>query len=93
LAVLALSVSQATFPNLKASANRLNLSVHHFNSSAFVTTYFPIPFFAVLFFGYKFVKKSKLVSYSDMDFVTGTSVEMPADPPLQGVWKKLATNV
>jgi amino acid transporter len=75
------------------TANSFNLAVHHFNSSAFVTTYFPIPFFAVLFFGYKFLKKSKLVDYKDMDFVTGTSIEMPADPPLNGVWKKLTTNV
>jgi hypothetical protein len=34
-----------------------------------------------------------MVNYSDMDFVTGTSVEMLADPPLKGIWKKLATNV
>ena len=81
------------FQNLKQSTNKPNLAVHHFNSSAFVTTYFPIPFFAVLFFGYKLVKKSKMDDYKDMDFVTGTSIEMPADPPLKGVWKKLATNV
>jgi amino acid transporter len=89
----ALSVSPAIFPDLTVTANNFNLAVHHFNSSSFVTTYFPIPFFAVLFLGYKFVKKSKLVDYKDMDFVTGTSIEMPADPPLKGVWKKLATNV
>jgi amino acid transporter len=79
--------------DLEIIAYKSALAVHHFNSSAFITTYFPIPFFAVLFVGYKFVKKSKLVNYSDMDFITGTSVEMPVDPPLKGVWKKLATNV
>ena len=79
--------------DLEIIAYKSALEVHHFNSSAFITTYFPIPFFAVLFVGYKFVKKSKMVNYSEMDFVTGTSVEMPADPPLKGIWKKLATNV
>ena len=51
--------------------------IHNFDTSSFITTYFPIPFFAVLFFGYKFYYKTKFVEYADMDFVTGSSVEIP----------------
>lgn len=54
----------------------ISLKVPSFDASSFVTTYFPIPFFAVLFFGYKFWTKSKMVDYADMDFVTGSSIEV-----------------
>ena len=57
----------------------LQTSVHTFNTSSFVTTYFPIPFFAVLFFGYKFWHKSKIINYEDLDFVTGCSIDIPAE--------------
>jgi len=51
--------------------------VHKFDTSSFITTYFPIPFFAVLFFGYKFWNKTKIVKYEDLDFVTGCSIDIP----------------
>lgn len=54
----------------------INLKVPTFDASSFVTTYFPIPFFAALFFGYKFWTKSKMINYADMDFVTGSSIEV-----------------
>ncbi|BEI86723.1 hypothetical protein CcaverHIS002_0700690 [Cutaneotrichosporon cavernicola] len=47
--------------------------IHKFDTSAFITTYFGIPFFAVLLLGYKFWHKSGLVRYEDMDFTTGFS--------------------
>ncbi|KIW16282.1 hypothetical protein PV08_06333 [Exophiala spinifera] len=47
--------------------------IHEFDTSSFITTYFPIPFFAVLLFGYKIVKKSKIVRYEDFDLATGSS--------------------
>ena len=50
--------------------------VHTFDVSSFITTYFPIPFFAVLFFGYKFYNKSKTVKYAEMDFETGSSADI-----------------
>ncbi|KAF4633767.1 hypothetical protein G7Y89_g4355 [Cudoniella acicularis] len=39
--------------------------IHKFDASSFITTYFPIPFFAVLFFGYKLWNKSKIVDSED----------------------------
>jgi amino acid transporter len=54
----------------------ISRQVHVFDVSAFVTTYFPIPFFAALYFGYKFCNKSRMVDYADMDFVTGSSIEV-----------------
>ncbi len=66
-------------------------AVHKFNTSSFITTYFPIPFFAVLFCGYKLVKRSKMVAYHEMDFVSHCSVDMPSEPP-KGKWWKTAVD-
>lgn len=58
-----------------------------------MTTYFPIPFFAVLFFGYKWFNKSKMVKYEEMDFVTGCSEDIPdEEPEVKGVWGWLKAN-
>ncbi|KAH8682141.1 putative arginine permease [Xylariales sp. PMI_506] len=64
-----------------------------FDSSSFITTYFPIPFFAVLFFGYKFVKKSQFVSYDRMDFTTGSSAQLPSEPPKKSLLARIADNI
>lgn len=64
------------------------LLVHTFNTSSFITTYFPIPFFAVLFFAYKFWNKSKMISYADMDFTTGSSMDIPEE-----VWLNRVSNI
>jgi amino acid transporter len=53
--------------------------VHDFDVSSFITTYFPILLFAALFVGYKFWNKSKMVDYANMDFVSGSSIEIPDD--------------
>jgi amino acid transporter len=47
--------------------------IHKFDTSSFITTYFPIPFFAVLFIGYKFYHKTNIVKYENFDLVTGSS--------------------
>lgn len=54
-----------------------------FNAATFVTTYLPIPVFLILFFGYKFVHKTEFVKSRDMDFVTGSSAELPIDVSCQ----------
>ncbi|KAF3011682.1 hypothetical protein E8E14_007468 [Neopestalotiopsis sp. 37M] len=64
-----------------------------FDTSSFITTYFPIPFFVVLFFGYKFVKKSKFIDPMDMDFKTGSSANLPTEPPKKGFMARLADNI
>ncbi|KAL1901809.1 hypothetical protein Sste5346_001512 [Sporothrix stenoceras] len=61
--------------------------IHSFNVSSFITTYFPIPFFAVLFFGYKFTQKSKIIDYKDMDFVSGSSIQIPKETKKTSWWK------
>ncbi|OAL28711.1 hypothetical protein AYO22_02576 [Fonsecaea multimorphosa] len=50
--------------------------IHKFDTSSFITTYFPIPFFAVLLFGYKFFQRSEMVKYEDFDLVTGASEDV-----------------
>jgi amino acid transporter len=67
--------------------------IHTFDASSFVTTYFPIPFFVVLFFGFKFIKKSKIVQYADMDFETGCSADIGSETGPKSAWKKLAENI
>jgi len=41
--------------------------------SLFVTTYFPVPVFIGLFFGYKWWHNTKWIHVLDMDFTTGTT--------------------
>jgi amino acid permease len=65
------------FPLLKLQAD--NNEVHTFNTSSFITNYFPIPFFGVLYIAYKLVNKSKIVPYAEADFVTGCSADIPND--------------
>jgi len=43
------------------------------DTGSFVSTYFPVPFFVLLYFGYKTYMKTKLVPLNEMDLVTGVS--------------------
>ncbi|KIJ47993.1 hypothetical protein M422DRAFT_248140 [Sphaerobolus stellatus SS14] len=43
------------------------------DTGSFISTYLPIPFFVVMFVGYKFWKKTKVVSLKEMDLVSGVS--------------------
>ncbi|KAI4735791.1 dicarboxylic amino acid permease [Aureobasidium sp. EXF-12298] len=61
----------------------------HFKVSSFVTTYFPIPFFLVLSIGYAIYAKSDLIKFEDMDFSTGSSADIPNEPPAPGFWGKV----
>jgi len=45
----------------------------NWDHSSFITNYMPIPVFIILYFGYKFWYKTKIVSADDMDFMTGVS--------------------
>ncbi|PAV20026.1 general amino acid permease 1 [Pyrrhoderma noxium] len=57
-----------------------------FNASDFLVAYLNIPIFFILYFGYKFVKKTKIWKPLEMDFVTGIptmeETELPEDPPV-----------
>ncbi|KAF2711201.1 hypothetical protein K504DRAFT_375446 [Pleomassaria siparia CBS 279.74] len=64
-----------------------------FDTSSFITTYFSIPVFLVLVFGYKFWKKSKFIKYEDMDFKTGSSSTIPVEPPKQGMMARIADHI
>lgn len=50
-----------------------------FDADTFVTTYLPIPVFFILLVVYKLVKKTKIVKYQDMDFISGCSADIPLD--------------
>ncbi|EJF56365.1 general amino acid permease 1 [Dichomitus squalens] len=57
-----------------------------FNASGFLTAYINIPIFAVLYFGWKIFKRTKVWKPHEMDFVTGIptveETEEPAQPPV-----------
>ncbi|KAK7437927.1 hypothetical protein VKT23_018362 [Stygiomarasmius scandens] len=54
------------------------------NASDFVISYINIPIFALLYFGYKIIKRTKIIRPEEMDFVTGIptveETEMPQKP-------------
>ncbi|WVR06212.1 hypothetical protein IAU60_003242 [Kwoniella sp. DSM 27419] len=55
-----------------------------FDVATFVTNYLPLWLFPVLYFGYKFIKKTSMVSPSEMDFVSDLDVieaESYDEPP------------
>ncbi|CAN8106043.1 unnamed protein product [Discula destructiva] len=64
-----------------------------FDKKVFVSTYLPIPIFIILLVVYKLVKKTKVVKYEDMDFVTGSSVDIPLDPNRQTKWKRIVDSI
>jgi len=45
----------------------------NWNTASFITNYLPIPVFFGLFFGYKLWFKTRLITPSNMDFVTGVT--------------------
>ncbi|KAG2186269.1 hypothetical protein INT43_002707 [Umbelopsis isabellina] len=56
----------------------------HWDTSTFITTYLPIPFAFILYFGYKLVKRTKIIPVQDIDFVTGVREfddEVDEEPP------------
>ncbi|KAL2824979.1 putative arginine permease [Aspergillus pseudoustus] len=67
--------------------------IHSFNVSSFITTYFPIPLFAVLFFGYKLWYKSSIVPLNEMDFESGSSADIVDSMPKTSWWRKISDNV
>ncbi|KDE06473.1 AAT family amino acid transporter [Microbotryum lychnidis-dioicae p1A1 Lamole] len=47
----------------------------HFDKATFITSYFPILFFPVLYFGYRFTKGGPLVPYGESDLISGSRPE------------------
>ncbi|CAF1313597.1 unnamed protein product [Rotaria sordida] len=52
-------------------------TTHPFNFSNFLSAYITIPVFLVIYFVYKFVKKTRIVSLSQMDLVTDSIIFRP----------------
>lgn len=56
-----------------------------FTASGFLTAYINVPLVIVLFFGFKWYKRTHWWKPSEMDFVTGIpsmeETEVPVDPP------------
>jgi amino acid transporter len=64
----------------------------HWDTETFVSSYINIPIFAILYFGYKFTKKSKIIPLTEMPIqhfidIANANPEPPAKPK-QG-WHKL----
>jgi len=63
-----------------------------FNVSDFLTCYINIPFFAILYFGHKVWKKTKVWGVDKMDFVTGIPTVEETETPVvvpTTVWGKI----
>ncbi|KAJ5634706.1 hypothetical protein N7528_002548 [Penicillium herquei] len=67
--------------------------IHSFDVSSFVTTYLPVPLFAVLFFGYKFWNKSKMIDPMKMDFFSGSSIEVTNSEEPKSTWQKISERI
>jgi amino acid transporter len=64
-----------------------------FDHATFITDYLPVFLFPIIYFGYKVIKKSRVVHAEEMDFVTGLDVieaESYDEPPpknwVERVW-------
>ena len=55
-----------------------------------------IPIFLALYFGYKFIKKTEIRTWDEMDFVTGIptpeETEVPVVPP-RSIWERISSVV
>ncbi|TFK71427.1 general APC amino acid permease [Pluteus cervinus] len=64
----------------------------NFTAAGFFTSYINIPVFAILYFGYKIVKRTQVWKPHEMDFVTGIpsveETEIPEEPPTN-IWQKI----
>ncbi|OOF98692.1 hypothetical protein ASPCADRAFT_162354 [Aspergillus carbonarius ITEM 5010] len=71
--------------------------IHTFDVSSFITTYFPILLFVVLFVGYKIRYKSGIIPLAEQDFVTGSSAVMEVDEQDQvaekSMWQKISERI
>ncbi|GAA97143.1 hypothetical protein E5Q_03818, partial [Mixia osmundae IAM 14324] len=44
----------------------------HFDDATFITSYFPLVMFVVLYVGYKFMYKTTWIAPADMDFISNS---------------------
>jgi amino acid transporter len=56
----------------------------HFSAKSFIPPYIDIPIFAMLFLGYKFIKRTRIVRIEDMDLLSGKE---EADE-LESMWEE-----
>ncbi|KDN52436.1 amino acid permease [Tilletiaria anomala UBC 951] len=68
----------------------------HWDGATFITNYLTVPLFPLIYFGYKFVTKSKVVQLHEMDFVTGVKEieaaeeeELPPRNFVEKFWRSL----
>ncbi|KAK0549991.1 hypothetical protein OC846_002608 [Tilletia horrida] len=63
----------------------------HWDQADFVTSYFPLPLFIVIWIGYKLFYRTRVVKADEMDFYTGIKeileAEEPEKPP-KNLWEK-----
>ncbi|PYI03538.1 putative arginine permease [Aspergillus sclerotiicarbonarius CBS 121057] len=69
-----------------------------FDVSSFITTYFPILLFVVLFVGYKIRFKSGIIPLAELDFATGCSAVVEEGDDLvqdqeKSTWKKISERI
>lgn len=84
-------ISLCSFGVLLLTGGYVTFLKGHWSDETFVSSYFNIPFFGILYFGYKFFKKSKIVSLEDMPIRKFIQVanDNPEDPaPIKTGWHK-----
>ncbi|KAJ7704930.1 general amino acid permease variant 1 [Mycena rosella] len=64
-----------------------------FNGSDFVAAYINIPFFCVLYLGWKIVKKTKIVSLRDLDFTSGIPTLADTDDAVEMKTRSVTSNL
>ncbi|KAK0541628.1 hypothetical protein OC844_008028, partial [Tilletia horrida] len=63
----------------------------YFDTADFVTSYFPLPLFIVIWIGYKLIYRTRMVRATEMDFTTGLSELIAAEveePAPKNLWDK-----
>lgn len=62
------------------------INIDVFDTATFITSYIPLVIFPMLYFGYMFVKKTKLIPLADIDFYSGTRDIDESDDPVPTTW-------
>jgi len=81
-------ISLVSFAVLLLTGGYVTFLHGHWSDETFVSSYFNIPFILILYFGYKFIRKTKVVSLENMpirEFIkTANDNPEPVPPPKVG---------
>ena len=79
-------------PNFHVQNERSHFKLYSWDSESFVSAYFNIPLIFILYFGYKWIKKSKVVRLEDMpirEYIEIARLNPEPPPHPKKGWRKL----